>query len=164
MEPVLNGLGWLALVGAVFLGAQGALLSQISVTGVVLAPALLWVALRHGRVAPRLLWGGLSCDLPMESWPEAREVILDLRLRIWICGLVIGVVGIAQLLWLPAGDQVAATIRAATPFAFAWIFNAALLSPLEQHLLVGYQRWIQGLKEALTPPEHEEIPVVRRIA
>ena len=152
MHPLLNGALWLALLLLLGVGVVGATSTPLPVAGLVVGPTLLWCGLRHRQHAPRLLWGALSGRLPIECWPEAREVVVSARHGgeggAWIAAaLSLLVVPHVSATW-----QIAATVQALSPLVVAYGLSLLLWRPLERHLLQGYTAWIAGLKEALTPP------------
>lgn len=152
MHPALTATLWLGLLALVGVGAVGATSVHLPVAGLVVVPALGWAGLRHGRHMPRLLLGALCGNLPVVCWPEAREVVTAARrggeAGAWIAALV----GLTVIPSLPVSVQIAATAQALAPLAVAYGLSVTLGWPLERHLRRGYDAWIAGLHEALSPP------------
>ena len=152
MHPVMTALIWIFIVGMVAAGILGSVLNAIPVTGILVAPLLALVVLRHGRLGPALLLGGLTGRLPIASWQEAHEVAEGCRRDVLLAALPALIVGLVQLPGLSAGQQLAAAAHAALPLLLAVGIRVVVFTPLSAHLQRGHQRWIAALKEALTPP------------
>lgn len=119
---------------------------------------------------PRLIWGGLTGSLPIESWPEAREALRTLHCGTLGSGLLLTCLGLFQVPFLPTVDQIDAFGAAMIPTLFGVLLTVTLFSPVEAHLSRTYEAWQAALKEALTPPEllpratSQTEPVRRHIA
>ena len=152
MNPVMTALIWTLIAGVVAAGFLGSALNAIPVTGVLVAPLLVLVVLRHGRVGLVLLLGGLTGRLPIASWLEAHEVAEACRRDVLLAALPAMVFGLLQLPALSASQQLSAAGHAMLPLLLAVGVRVVVFTPLSIHLRSGHTRWIAALKEALTPP------------
>jgi len=166
MKPALHVLCWVLLLVVFSAGTLGAVSYRIPATGLVVGPTLLWITLRHGLAGPRLLWGSLTGHLPIASWPEALEVVVETRRFGIAVGATASAAGAAALLLgapevlLDVGVQ--ALLHTTAPLLIASGLSVALWRPLEAHIARSHGAWLCGLREALTPPEHAPVAPMRR--
>ena len=142
MTSITSALSWLLLASMVVVGVLGAVSVQLSATGLVLGPVLLWIGARHRLAGAQLLWSAMTGTLPMASSPAACEVIRDTARA----GLLAGVTG--SLVVLLVGGP---AVEVAAPVLVAVGLDVTLWRPLGRRLLAEYRRWCVGLKEALKP-------------
>jgi hypothetical protein len=161
MKAVSRALCWLLMVGTVAAGLLGAISYRIPAAGLVVGPTLLWIGARHGVGGLALLWGAMTGRLEMESWPEAREVVSEVRRFGIAAGVAASIASAAAVLTAPEllhhiGLQV--LLHATGPVLIALGLSVAIWRPLEAHLVAGYGRWLSALREALTPLSVDNTP------
>lgn len=163
MRAILTVLSGAALLLTVAAGLLGATSATVPATGLVIAPTMVWVLARHGLVGFRLLAGALRGTLPMESWPEAREVVSATRQFGLMAGGTASAASVGATLVLAPdligqiGMQV--LLHAASPVIIAVGLATTLWVPLERALEKGYEAWLKSLKEALTPVAAANTPM-----
>lgn len=155
MSSITSAMSWLLLFFAVLLAVLGVISVRLPATGLVLAPVLLWVGLRHRLVGAQLLWSALTGVLPIESAPAACEVIQDAQRS----SVAAGVVGSMLVLLLGGPNP-----EVLAPACVSAGLVVTLWRPLTRRLQSEYGRWNTGLKEALMPVSSHEELCLRQLA